>query len=96
VGVNDRGEKHLLAIKDGVRESTQRWREVLLNLTTRGLTAAPPLAVGDGAVGFSAAWEEVFPHTQHQRWWMHKTMNVLNYLPKSVQPTRHCGRSGGR
>jgi putative transposase len=96
VGVNDRGEKHLLAIKDGVRESTQRWREVLLNLTTRGLTAAPPLAVGDGAVGFWAAWEEVFPHTQHQRWWMHETMNVLNYLPKSVQPTQHCGRSGGR
>jgi transposase-like protein len=85
VGVNERGEKHFLAIEDGIRESTQSWREVLLDLKSRGL-AAPELAVGDGALGFWAALEEVFPATRQQRCWMHKTGNVLNALPKSVQP----------
>lgn len=86
VGVNDRGEKRFLAIEDGVRESTQSWREVLLTLKARGLTAPPKLAVGDGAMGFWAALDEIFPQTRHQRCWVHKTVNVLNYLPKSVQP----------
>ena len=85
VGVNERGQKHFLAIEDGVRESTQSWREVLLSLKSRGLNA-PNLAVGDGAMGFWAALEEVFPATRQQRCWLHKTMNVLNKLPKSAQP----------
>ncbi len=85
VGVNAHGDKHFLAIEDGIRESTQSWREVLLDLKARGLNA-PELAVGDGAMGFWAALEEVFPATRPQRCWMHKTGNVLNALPKSVQP----------
>jgi transposase-like protein len=85
VGVNERGEKHFLAIEDGIRESTQSWREVLLDLKSHGLQA-PELAIGDGALGFWAALEEVFPATRAQRCWMHKTGNVLNALPKSVQP----------
>jgi transposase-like protein len=84
VGVNERGEKRFLAIEDGVRESTQSWREVLLKLKSRGMTS-PELAIGDGAMGFWAAQEEVYPQTRQQRCWMHKTMNVLNYLPKSTQ-----------
>ena len=85
IGVNSRGEKHFLAIEDGVRESTQSWREVLLSLQKHGLKA-PKLAIGDGAMGFWAALEEVFPTTRQQRCWMHKTGNVLNYLPKRSQP----------
>lgn len=85
VGVNERGEKHFLAIEDGVRESTQSWREVLLGLKLRGLNA-PRLAIGDGAMGFWAALEEVFADTRQQRCWVHKTANVLNCVPKSVQP----------
>lgn len=85
IGVNERGEKHFLAIEDGVRESTQSWREVLLGLKHRGLKA-PKLAVGDGALGFWAALDEVFSETRQQRCWMHKTGNVLNALPKTVQP----------
>jgi transposase-like protein len=84
-GVNERGEKRFLAIRDGVRESTQSWREVLLMLKSRGMNA-PLLAVGDGAMGFWAALDEVFPETKHQRCWMHKSGNVLNCLPKTSQP----------
>ena len=86
IGVNERGEKHFLALEDGVRESTQSWREVLLKLKARGLTQAPTLAVGDGALGFWGALDEVYPETRAQRCWVHKMANVLNYLPKSVQP----------
>jgi transposase-like protein len=86
IGVNERGEKHFLAIEDGVRESKQSWREVLIDLKARGLEQPPELAVGDGALGFWAALSEVYPTTREQRCWMHKTGNVLNYLPKSVQP----------
>lgn len=85
IGLNDRGEKQFLALEDGVRESTQSWREVLLDLKARGLEQAPEVAVGDGALGFWAALEEVFPSTRQQRCWVHKTVNVLNYLPKTVQ-----------
>jgi len=67
IGVNDRGEKHFLAIEDGVRESKQSWREVLLMLKNRGLQTPPKLAVGDGALGFWAALSEVFPTTREQR-----------------------------
>jgi transposase-like protein len=85
IGVNERGEKHFLAIEDGVRESTQSWREILLSLKSRGLNP-PELAVGDGAMGFWSALDEVFPGTRHQRCWMHKTGNILNYLAKLSQP----------
>lgn len=85
IGVNERGEKHFLAIEDGMRESTQSWREVLLGLKARGMKA-PKLAIGDGAMGFWAALEEVFGETRQQRCWLHKTCNVLNCVPKSVQP----------
>jgi len=85
IGVNSQGEKQLLAIEDGVRESTQSWREVLLNLKARGMNA-PELAIGDGAMGFWAAVEEIYPSTRQQRCWVHKTNNVLNALPKSGQP----------
>lgn len=84
IGVNARGEKHFLAIEDGVRESTQSWREVLLKLQARGMNS-PQLAIGDGAMGFWAALEEICPTTRQQRCWMHKTMNILNCLPKSGQ-----------
>ena len=84
IGVNERGEKHFLAIEDGVRESTQSWREVLLKLKARGMNC-PQLAIGDGAMGFWAALEEVYSDTRQQRCWMHKSMNVLNCLPKSAQ-----------
>ncbi len=84
IGVNSRGEKHFLAIEDGMRESTQSWREVLLSLQSRGMNI-PKLAVGDGAMGLWAALDEVYPDTRQQRCWMHKTMNVLNCLPASSQ-----------
>ena len=85
VGVNALGEKRFPAIEDGVRESAQSWREVLLSLKSRGL-AAPKLATGDGAMGFWAALEEIHPATRQQRCWMRKTGNVLNCLPKLTQP----------
>ena len=85
IGVNERGQKRFLAIEDGVRESTQSWREVLLKLKRRGMNV-PALAIGDGAMGFWAALEEVYPESRQQRCWMHKTLNILNCLPKSVQP----------
>ena len=69
----------------GVRESAQSWRELLVDVKRRGLEIAPDLAVGDGALGFWKAIEEVFPGTRHQRCWVHKTANVLNKVPLSVQ-----------
>jgi putative transposase len=62
------------------------WREVLTDLRNRGLQRPPKLAVGDGALGFWAALNKVFPDTRHQRCWMHKTATVLDKLPKAVQP----------
>jgi len=85
IGVDDKGHKHLLAIEDGHRESTQSWREVLLKLKQRGMNT-PRLGVGDGALGFWAAVDEIFPDMRHQRCWVHKTANVLNKMPKSAQP----------
>ena len=84
VGVDADGRKHLVTLEDGVRESTQSWREVLLDLKSRGM-AEPLLAIGDGAMGFWAALSEIYPGARHQRCWMHKTQNILNYLPKSLQ-----------
>ena len=84
IGVNERGDKRFLAIEDGIRESTQSWREVLLQLKSRGMNT-PDLAIGDGAMGFWAALEEIYSETRQQRCWMHKTINVLNCFPKSGQ-----------
>lgn len=86
IGVNERGQKRFLAIEDGVRESKHSWKDVLLQLKQRGLNVPPRLAVGDGALGFWAALSEMFPTTAAQRCWVHKMVNVLNYLPKSMQP----------
>lgn len=84
IGATAGGEKELLAVHDGVRESEESWKEVLLSLRDRGLAAAPRIAVGDGALGFWAAVSKVFPATRPQRCWVHKTANVLNKLPKRL------------
>ena len=84
MGVNAKGEKKILAIEDGFRESSESWKEVLRVLAERGLKS-PLLAIGDGALGFWPALREVFPTTKEQRCWQHKTLNVLNYLPKALQ-----------
>jgi len=85
IGVNEHGQKHFLAIEDGIRESTQSWREVLLKLKDRGMNV-PQLAIGDGALGFWNALDEIYADTRHQRCWVHKTANIVNKLPKSSQP----------
>ena len=85
IGVNEQGEKRLLALSDGYRESKASWLSVLQDLQARGLTTAPVLAIGDGALGFWAAQEEAWPETRAQRCWVHKTANVLNEVPKSIQ-----------
>jgi putative transposase len=86
MGATADGHKELIAVMDGYRESEQSWTELLVDLRQRGLTAAPLLATGDGALGFWAALRKVYPETREQRCWVHKTANVLNKLPKSVQP----------
>lgn len=85
IGVTPDGRKELVTIGDGLRESKASWLEALCDLRTRGLNTAPLLGVGDGALGFWAALEEAFPQTRHQRCWVHKTANVRNALPKSLQ-----------
>ena len=85
VGADEYGRKELLTMTDGFRESTQSWRELLLDFKRRGLKQDPKLAIGDGALGFWTALREVFATTREQRCWVHKTMNVLNAMPKSVQ-----------
>src|SRR3981081_1221024 len=85
VGATPEGKKEFVGLADGVRESTQSWEEMLLDLRRRGLTIGPELAVADGALGFWKALEEVWPKTRGQRCWVHKTANVLNKLPKSQQ-----------
>jgi len=86
IGATPEGKKELVGLIDGVRESTQSWKELLLDLKRRGLSIGPELAVADGALGFWKALEEVWPKTRGQRCWVHKTANVLNKLPKSQQP----------
>lgn len=83
IGADENGKKELIAISDGVRESKQSWRELLLDLKDRGLQEYPKVAIGDGSLGFWGAVTEVFPKTKHQRCWVHKTMNILDKLPKS-------------
>ena len=98
IGATPEGKKELLGFQVGVRESAQSWRELLIELKARGLAIAPELATGDGALGFWKALEEVFPTTRHQRCTVHKTANVLDKLPTSVQPAENgiCARSGRR
>ncbi|MGB9618202.1 MAG: IS256 family transposase [Desulfomonilaceae bacterium] len=85
IGVTSSGDKELLAVSDGYRESTQSWKEILLDLRSRGLTKSPALAVCDGSMGFQAAVAEVWPETRIQRCWFHKTGNVLDKLPTALQ-----------
>ncbi len=85
MGATQAGKKELIAIGEGYRESAQSWRELLLDVKNRGLSQAAKLATGDGALGFWAALREIYPATQEQRCWVHKTANVLNKMPKSIQ-----------
>ena len=85
IGATPEGKKELVGFQTGVRESAQSWRELLIDIKQRGLEIAPDLAVGDGALGFWKAIEQVFPSTRHQRCWVHKTANVLNKVALSVQ-----------
>lgn len=86
IGATPEGRKELVGFQVVVRESAQSWRELLVDLKARGLSIMPRVAVGDGALGFWKALEEIFPSTRHQRCWQHKVLNVLNKAPKSVQP----------
>jgi putative transposase len=86
IGATPEGKKELVGFQVGLRESAQSWRELLVGLKARGLATAPELATGDGALGFWKALEEVSPATRHQRCTVHKTANVLDKLPRSVQP----------
>lgn len=86
MGATADGKKELIAVEDGYRESEQSWSELLVGLKQRGLAAAPKIAVGDGALGFWAALRKAYPETVEQRCWVHKTANVLNKMPKSIQP----------
>jgi putative transposase len=91
IGATPEGKKELVGFQVGIRESAQSWRELLIDLKARGLAIAPELATGDGALGFWKALEEVSPTTRHQRCTVHKTANVLDKLPKSVQPAANAG-----
>lgn len=86
IGSDESGRKEVLAVVDGYRESEASWLEVLSQLETQGLTIPPKLAVGDGALGFWKALAKKWPQTATQRCWVHKTANVLNKLPKAIQP----------
>ena len=86
MGATADGTKELIAVQDGFRESEQSWSELMSDVKRRGLTVAPKLAIGDGALGFWAALRKMFPSTHEQRCWVHKTANILNKMPKSVQP----------
>lgn len=86
IGVLSDGTKELIAVEEGPRESELSWKNLLLSLKRRGLTHGPLLAIGDGALGFWNALKKEYPESRHQRCWVHKTANVLDKLPKSVQP----------
>ena len=86
IGATPEGKKELLGFQVGQRESAQSWRELLVDLKARGLVIAPELATGDGALGFWKALDAVSPTTRHQRCTVHKTVNIMDKLPKSVQP----------
>lgn len=86
IGATPEGRKELVGFQVGMRESAQSWRELLVDIKARGLAVPPEIAVGDGALGFWAALDKTWPSTRHQRCWVHKTSNVLNKVPKSIQP----------
>ena len=86
LGATPEGRKELVGFQVGIRESAQSWRELLVAIKARGLSVPPEIAVGDGAMGFWRALDEVFPGARHQRCWVHKTANVLNKVPKSMHP----------
>lgn len=86
MGATADGKKELIAIVDGHRESEQSWKGLLLDAKARGLVVDPKLATGDGALGFWKALAQVYPSTREQRCWVHKTANVLDKLPKRLQP----------
>ena len=85
IGATPEGKKELVGFQVGIRESAQSWRELLLEVKRRGLAVAPEIAVGDGALGFWKALDELYPSTRHQRCWLHKAANVLNKVALSVQ-----------
>lgn len=85
IGATEDGHKELVAIEGGIRESEQSWIEVLVDLKRRGLQTAPELAIGDGSLGFWKALSKAYDTTRWQRCWVHKTANILNKLPKSIQ-----------
>jgi putative transposase len=91
IGATPEGKKELLGFQVGLRESAQSWRELLVDLKARGLAAPPNLAVGDGALGFWKALDEIFPGVGRQRCWFHKMSNVLNHFPKAMQPAVAAG-----
>ena len=84
MGATKDGNKELVAVQDGYRESAQSWKELLLDVKHRGLEFGPKLAIGDGALGFWKALPQVFEKCRWQRCWLHKMVNVINYLPKSA------------
>jgi transposase-like protein len=86
MGATADGKKELIAVVDGFRESEQSWKGLLLDVKARGLAIDPKLAIGDGALGFWKAIKQVYPKTRQQRCWVHKTANVLDSLPKRLQP----------
>jgi transposase-like protein len=86
MGATSDGRKELIAVVDGFRESEQSWKALLLDVKSRGLVVDPKLATGDGALGFWKAIAQVYPKTREQRCWVHKTANVLDKLPKRLQP----------
>ena len=86
IGSTEDGRKELIGIHDGVRESKLSWKELLQSLKSRGLKITPKLAIGDGSLGFWSALEEEFSGCRQQRCWVHKTANILDKMPKSVQP----------
>jgi putative transposase len=86
IGVTEHGNKELVAVEDGFRESSASWEELLIKLKQKGLEQGPKLATGDGAMGFWNALSKIYPDCTHQRCWVHKTANVLNKVPKSIQP----------
>jgi putative transposase len=86
MGATADGRKELIAVADGFRESEQSWKALLLDVKSRGLVVDPKLATGDGALGFWKALRQIYPATREQRCWVHKTANVLDSLPKRLQP----------
>ena len=86
IGADEQGNKELVAVESGYRESSLCWREMLLALKQRGLQETPKLAIGEGALGFWKALDEVFPTTKRQRCRVHKTANILDKMPKGIQP----------